>query len=89
MKVMSILKEFLGVGGYQRVPEGYMSWQHLTFASCLMVLMIALSLQIVVVGWWRFLGFFAFIFSLKLSFRTKTFENHVFPDSREVLRLSN
>ena len=43
MKVIGILKEFLGVGGYQRVPEGYMSWQHLTFVSCLMVLMIGLS----------------------------------------------
>lgn len=41
--MISILKEFLGVGGYQRIPEGYMSWQHLTFVSCLMVLMIALS----------------------------------------------
>ncbi len=43
MRVMSILKEFLGVGGYQRVPEGYMSWQHLAFVSGLMVLMIGLS----------------------------------------------
>lgn len=43
MKVMSILKEFLGNGGYQRVPEGYMSWQHLAFVSGLMILMIGLS----------------------------------------------
>lgn len=33
------MKEFFGVGGYARVPEGYMSWQHLTFVSALMVIM--------------------------------------------------
>lgn len=26
-----------------REPEGYMSWQHLTFVSCLVVLMITLA----------------------------------------------
>ena len=35
------MKEFFGFGGYQRPIEGYMSWQHLTFVSVLMVLMIA------------------------------------------------
>ena len=35
------MKEFLGFGGYQRTPEGYMSWQHLTFVTTLMVLMVA------------------------------------------------
>jgi len=35
------MKEFLGIGGYARQPEGYMSWQHLTFATALMVIMIA------------------------------------------------
>ncbi|MBE6660360.1 MAG: hypothetical protein E7605_03045 [Ruminococcaceae bacterium] len=35
------MKEFFGFGGYQRPVEGYMSWQHLTFVTVLMVLMIA------------------------------------------------
>jgi uncharacterized membrane protein YwaF len=33
--------EFLSFGGYSRPAEGYMSWQHLTFVSALVVLMIA------------------------------------------------
>lgn len=33
------MKEFFGFGGYQRTPEGYMSWQHLTFVTSLMVIM--------------------------------------------------
>ena len=37
----AILKEFFGFGGYQREPEGYMSWQNLLFVSTLMVIMIA------------------------------------------------
>lgn len=37
------MREFLGLGGYTREPEGYMSWQHLTFVSLLMVVMIALA----------------------------------------------
>lgn len=37
------MREFFGFGGYLREPEGYMSWQHLTFVSCLMVLMITLA----------------------------------------------
>lgn len=40
---MNIIKEFFGFGGYQRVPEGYLSWQHLTFVSALVVIMIALA----------------------------------------------
>lgn len=32
--------EFFGFGGYQRQPEGYFSWQHLLFASSMMVIMI-------------------------------------------------
>lgn len=35
------MKEFFGFDGYQRPVEGYMSWQHLTFVTVLMVLMIA------------------------------------------------
>lgn len=34
------MKEFFGIGGYTRVPEGFMSWQHLVFVSSLMVLMV-------------------------------------------------
>lgn len=37
------MKEFFGIGGYTRPVEGYMSWQHLTFVSCLMVIMVALA----------------------------------------------
>lgn len=33
------MKEFFGFGGYQRQPEGFMSWQHLTFVTCLLVIM--------------------------------------------------
>lgn len=38
------MREFFGIGGYQRVPEGYMSWQHLTFVTSLMIIMIALAI---------------------------------------------
>ena len=34
------MKEFFGIGGYTRAPEGFMSWQHLVFVSSLMVLMV-------------------------------------------------
>ena len=40
------MKEFFGIGGYQREPEGYMSWQHLVFVSSLMVIMIVLAVVI-------------------------------------------
>ena len=33
------MKEFFGIGGYTREPEGFMSWQHLTFVTSLMVIM--------------------------------------------------
>ena len=39
------MKEFFGFGGYQRTPEGFLSWQHLTFVTSLMVIMVALA-------WW-------------------------------------
>ena len=32
--------EFLGFGGYQRAAEGYMSWQHLTFVTSLVIVMV-------------------------------------------------
>ena len=35
------MREFFGFGGYQRTPEGYMSWQHLVFVTSLMVIMVA------------------------------------------------
>ncbi len=38
------MKEFFGFGGYQRVPAGYLSWQHLVFVSSLMALMIFLAI---------------------------------------------
>ncbi len=38
------MKEFFGIGGYQRTPEGAFSWQHLLFVTSLMVLMVVLAL---------------------------------------------
>ena len=37
------MKEFFGFGGYERTPEGYMSFGHLFFVSTLMVIMIGLA----------------------------------------------
>lgn len=37
------MKEFFGIGGYQRTPEGAFSWQHLVFVTSLMVLMVVLA----------------------------------------------
>lgn len=37
------MKEFFGFGGYQRVPEGYLSWQHLLFVSLLVIVMVILA----------------------------------------------
>jgi len=44
------LKEFIGMGGYVRTPEGYLSWQHLTFVGTLIVVMIVLALWLGVVN---------------------------------------
>lgn len=38
------MSEFFGFGGYQREPEGYMSWQHLLFVSILITIMITLAI---------------------------------------------
>ena len=40
-----IIREFFGFGelGFTREPEGYMSWQHLTFVTALMVIMVAFA----------------------------------------------
>jgi uncharacterized membrane protein YwaF len=37
------MREFFGIGGYQRPAEGFLSWQHLTFVGSLMVTMVLLS----------------------------------------------
>lgn len=37
------MKEFFGIGGYQRTPEGAFSWQHLLFVTSLMVIMVVLA----------------------------------------------
>ena len=33
------MREFFGIGGYERTPEGAYSWQHLTFVSFLIISM--------------------------------------------------
>ncbi|MBR5451664.1 MAG: YwaF family protein [Clostridia bacterium] len=40
------MKEFFGFGGYMREAEGYMSWQHLTFVSALVCIMIICAVLI-------------------------------------------
>ena len=37
------MKEFLGIGGYSRSAEGFLSWQHLLFVGSLLTLMFLLS----------------------------------------------
>ena len=37
------MKEFFGFGGYQRPAEGFLSWQHLLFVSCVVALMAVLA----------------------------------------------
>ncbi|MBQ4324845.1 MAG: YwaF family protein [Clostridia bacterium] len=41
-----LIREFFGFGpqGFTREPEGYFSWQHLTFVTVLMVVMVALAI---------------------------------------------
>ena len=39
-----MIREFFGIDGYQRPAEGFLSWQHLTFVSVLMVIMTFLAL---------------------------------------------
>ena len=38
------MKEFLGIGGYVRQPEGFFSWQHLAFVTGLMIVMTVLAI---------------------------------------------
>ena len=40
------MREFFGFGGYERTPEGFLSWQHLVFASVFLIAMIAVSIII-------------------------------------------
>ena len=37
------MKEFFGFGGYQRPVEGYLSWQHIVFVTCFMIVMVAVA----------------------------------------------
>ena len=39
-----MIKEFFGIGGFTREVEGYFSWQHLTFVTSLMIIMILLAI---------------------------------------------
>ena len=38
------LREFFGFGSFQREPEGYFSWQHLTFVTIVMIIMASLAI---------------------------------------------
>ncbi len=38
------MKDFFGFGGYTREPEGFLSWQHLTFVTSLVIIMVALAI---------------------------------------------
>ena len=40
---MDVIREFFGIGGYTRTPEGAYSWQHLTFVGLLLVTMTVLA----------------------------------------------
>lgn len=40
---MEALREFFGIGGYTRTPEGAYSWQHLTFVGLLLTTMVVLA----------------------------------------------
>ena len=43
LKRRNFMKEFFGIGGYERPAEGFLSWQHLLFVSILMAVMIGLA----------------------------------------------
>jgi uncharacterized membrane protein YwaF len=40
------MKEFFGFGGYTRQAEGFLSWQHLTFVTALMAVMVLLAVAL-------------------------------------------
>ena len=37
------MREFFGFGGYERQPEGFLSWQHIVFVTTLMIIMTGLA----------------------------------------------
>jgi uncharacterized membrane protein YwaF len=37
------MKEFFGFGGFNRPVEGFLSWQHLTFVGCMLLIMAVLA----------------------------------------------
>ena len=42
--MVEFFKEFFGIGGYQRPVEGWMSWQHLLFATLMTVAMVMVAI---------------------------------------------
>jgi len=38
------MREFFGIGGYTREPEGYLSWQHLVFVTSVLIVMTLLAI---------------------------------------------
>ena len=38
------MREFFGFGGYERTPEGFLSWQHILYSSILTAIMIATAI---------------------------------------------
>ena len=40
----AFFKEFFGIGGFQRVPEGAWSWQHILFVSSMLAVAIGLAI---------------------------------------------
>ncbi len=40
------MKEFLGIGGYTRAAEGFLSWQHILFVGSLLAFMVILSVYL-------------------------------------------
>ncbi len=40
------MKEFFGIGGYTREPEGFMSWQHLLIVSLSLIAMVVLAIVV-------------------------------------------
>jgi len=42
--IVSVFNEFIGVGGYNRQPEGFLSWQHLLFVGLLLCAMTVLAI---------------------------------------------
>ncbi|MBR3763777.1 MAG: YwaF family protein [Clostridia bacterium] len=43
---MELIREFFGYGGYRRLPEGYLSPEHLIFVTSLLLVMLTLALML-------------------------------------------